>query len=648
MQRLSNTPKSTARDGRLTAILEPAAPAGFMSNLRLVWKILLIVAALALASLAIVVTSLGGFSTLRYQLDNLYSYRLIPIATINKADASFADLQANIEEIKNPSTSPLRRSNLVESVLQTDQAGDQIIEQYEKEWITAANPRFAQVLQSQGRSDLQNLESEVFKAIKDSHAVASLATAKLIEQVRRGKLDPAQADAARSAYSEVRTRLKDLIEVNNQFASISNDIAQAAYRGAVRAMLSALGVAALVGSLLVFWVVNSTTRRLAELEKGAQSLRQGNLDFQVKVLGRDEIGAISRTLNASVGQLKDFQERQEQDRQRGMQLQENVARFQNVATEIAGGDLTRRGEVTQDVLGNVVDAVNLTVEEISYLLKDVRQAAESVNRGATQMNALTENIAQGAQMQAGEVTQVREQTLGVSSNIRTMAEQATGAAQAAQETLEMARHGREAVTQAMIGMNEIRSEMTSIAENIAGLNSRSAQIESIAKTLEDFASQTNLLALNASFEAAGAGQAGRRFAVVAEEIRKLAEESARETQRVGSLVRQVQSDIVQVAAQTQDGVREAETGYRVADTAGNRLQEIARLAEQSAGLASQISELAQAQVPVVEGVSGAVQKIAQAAETTESESSQGRKAAQSMRELATNLTQNLNRFKLPA
>jgi len=102
-------------------------------------------------------------------------------------------------------------------------------------------------------------------------------------------------------------------------------------------------------------------------------------------------------------------------------------------------------------------------------------------------------------------------------------------------------------------MSDIRREMQAIAENITALAQRSAEIENITRVLEDFASQTNLLALNASFEAAGAGAAGRRFAIVADEIRKLAEESARETSRVNNLVQQVQNDIGRVVELVREG-----------------------------------------------------------------------------------------------
>jgi methyl-accepting chemotaxis protein len=591
--------------------------------------------------------SLWGLGQLRQQIDHLHFLTLASQVSLGTAESRYAELQRNVESIANPSTSAGHRAALITLSQQTLQETAFILERYQAEWISSASPAFTAALARLGQADLQQLEAEVLQQLQTSHQAVLPFFERLSQQALGGRIDPRTLEAVQLGYDRVRADLRNLIEINNQFATLSHTEATAAYQRSrdlfIAVLLGGLALAALFNGLLL----RSLQQRSRSLLRGAEALQQGRYDHLTGLGGRDELGVVARTLDSAVVQLRGFLTRQEEERQRGLELQQNVRRFLDIATQIASGDLTKRGGVSNDALGSVVDAVNLTVEEISFLLKDVRQAAESVSQNAAQMDQLTASIASGALLQAQEVSQVQNQSQQVAHGIRQMAQSANVTAQAARQTLESAQLGRQAVTQTLSGMSDIRMEMQAVAENIAALAQRSAEIEDITKVLEDFASQTNLLALNATFEAAGAGAAGRRFAVVANEIRRLAEESARETSRVSSLVQQVQSDIARVVGLVQDGVREVETGYGVATSAGSRLEEIASLAAQSAGLAQEISGLAQSQVSAVERVDQAVQKIAHTAQQTGHESQEGRRSAGAMRILAEQLSSSLGRFRLP-
>lgn len=411
--------------------------------------------------------------------------------------------------------------------------------------------------------------------------------------------------------------------------------------------LLAIAIALALTFLLIATIIQRITLPLGKLYQASLKLAQGNLNAQVEVESLDEVGALSKTFNESIALIRSKAESDAQERERNTQLQTNISEFLGVAMDVAQGDLTKKGKVTEDVLGSVVDAINVMTDEIAQLLLNVQQAAQSVNQGAEQMDSLTDSIASDAQTQASEVIQVRERAQQATQTIREMAEQASASAKQAQQTLEVAQAGRLAVNATLSGMTDLRIEIQGISEQVRQLSIQSTEIETIAKTLEDFASQTNLLALNASFEAAGAGTFGRRFAVIADEIRSLAESSAREVSRVGSLVKEVQSNIGGVVAMAHDGVRQVESGYQVANTAGQRLEQISNLVSQTAVVAEQIAKLAQGQVAEVEQVSLAVQNIAQTVANTEQESLQGRQAAQDIRQLAETLSSNLSRFRLP-
>ncbi|RPH74938.1 MAG: methyl-accepting chemotaxis protein, partial [Candidatus Rokuibacteriota bacterium] len=208
--------------------------------------------------------------------------------------------------------------------------------------------------------------------------------------------------------------------------------------------------------------------------------------------------------------------------------------------------------------------------------------------------------------------------------------------------------GDQAVRDSLAGMHRIRSEVQVIAKKIKGLGDRSLEISAIVNLIEELASHTNLLALNAAIEAAGAGEAGLRFGVVADEIRKLAERATKATKDVAALVRTVQTETQEAVIAMEDGTREVEAGYQVTIRAEEHLKEIAGISTSSAELAQGISRTSAQQADGVEGVARAMHSIAAVAVETEQAVLQTRKTVEDLVKLADELTRSLSRFKLAA
>jgi twitching motility protein PilJ len=620
---------------------------GFLENSRIVFKIALIVGALVLGIAATAFVSRQGLQLMRYHIGNLYEFMLIPITALKDAEQGLTTFELEAQALKNSQATVSQRAELLKALEAADKRADGVFEQYGKDWITTVSPEFTATLTQWGQLDLQAQEVAAYGQIEKLHESADKILKSYFEFAKRGQYDPVKLSAALELYAQIRPELAKLIDVNLQFAKLSNDDAVAGFNRANMLTLIALAVSLLVGIALTVLIVRSITARLGELTRAANALRDGNLETSVNMRGTDEIGIVGDTFNDAIVQLRGFSKQQDQERQRSLELQGNISNFLNVTMDISQGDFTKKGHVSDDVLGNVVDAINVMTEEIGLLLKDVSGAADQVLKGSNQMTAVNDHIAQSTEGQARLAEQARARSVEVTASIRAMAQGAAQTAQAAQQTLQASQQGQVAVTETMTGMESVRREMQGLTEGVQSLAQRSSEIQTIVKTIANFASQTNLLALSAALEAAGAGESGKRFASVADQVRRLADDSTRATQQITALIKSFEGDISVLSERAEGGAREVEQGYKVAAQAGARLQDISRLAQQSAALVQGISSVTQQQAVNVEQVSRAAQVIASTAAQTGTESAKGRQAAQELRLLSQELTQNLSRFRLP-
>ena len=391
------------------------------------------------------------------------------------------------------------------------------------------------------------------------------------------------------------------------------------------------------------------TRPVNALMAGAERVGRGDLSQLVPVTSRDEIGQMTLTFNESIVRLRALVQTEadrDEERRKREDLQQNIIKFLDTAVEIGKGDLTRRGEVTWDVLGNVVDAINLMVEEIATVVGDVREAALRVTAGSQDTIKLTGELSVASQAQTRDAASVTHSMSDVMTSVRQVAASADQSAQAAHQVLQAASKGEEAVRNSLASMQQIRSEVQTISKKIKSLGDRSLEISDIVNTIQDIAAQTHLLALNASIEAAGAGEAGLRFSVVADEVRQLAERATQATRDIGTLIKGVQVETQEAVVAMESGTREVETGYEVSLRAEEALQEIGKISQSSSELAAEISRASQQQVRGAEAMAGAVEAISGAAVKTEQGVQQSRTNVEQLSRLAEELTVKLSRFKL--
>ncbi len=401
-----------------------------------------------------------------------------------------------------------------------------------------------------------------------------------------------------------------------------------------------------LSTLLVLWIARQITRPIGTLVEVAERVSKGDLSKTAPVTSRDEIGTLGTTFNNAIMQLREAATRNEQEVVRSRDLQTNIGSFLNVAMDIAGGDFTQRGQVSEDVLGNVVDAINLMVEEISLVLTEFSETANSVRSGSGELLLTTEAIAAGSQQQTVEAQRARNQVVQITGSIQQMARDAEASARATQQALTASEQGQQAMDDTLGGMQNIRREVQGISKRVKTLGERSLEISEIVETISRISSQTNLLALNAAIEAAGAGEAGERFSVIAAQVRKLAEDTSSATGRVDGLIKRIQEEVQEVNLGVEGGTREVEAGYRVATEAGERLKEVAEVVRQAVTFAQSISQATETQVVNVTEVGNSVQSMATLSESSRDRVVRGREAAENLQDLAERLTESLVRFRL--
>lgn len=417
-----------------------------------------------------------------------------------------------------------------------------------------------------------------------------------------------------------------------------------------------------IGLLLILILTKVIIRQINKLNDAAQNVASGNLDVTLDLNSENEIGVLAVSFRKMTQSIKDgnriiVEEKesiaaQVEDAVRESENQKKylTASVENIVKEMdkfAAGDLTVALKVEKDdEIGKLFSGFNEAVNNIGTMISQVSEAVAATASASSQISASSEEMASGASEQSLQTTEVASSIEEMTRTILETTKNATVALNASKEAGIVAKEGGRVVTETITGMNRIAAVVQKSADTVLALGKSSNQIGEIVQVIDDIADQTNLLALNAAIEAARAGEQGRGFAVVADEVRKLAERTTKATKEIAAMIKQIQKETEGAVSSMQEGTVEVEKGKQLADKAGKSLTDIIAGAQLAVDVVTQVAAASEEQSVTSEQISKNIDTINNITQESTTGVQQIARAAEDLNKLTNNLQELISHFKL--
>ena len=346
--------------------------------------------------------------------------------------------------------------------------------------------------------------------------------------------------------------------------------------------------------------------------------------------------------------LNDSRRRAEESERQNRVNQDAILQLLDEISNLANGDLTVRAKVTEHVTGAIADSINYTIDELRRLVAGINNASQQVTSATQEAQTVSGQLLQATHKQASEIQGAGQSATLMAQSMIEVSKKAHDSSKVAESSLHAAQKGAQAVQNAIRGMNDIRDQIQETSKRIKRLGESSQEIGEIVQLISDITEQTNVLALNAAIQAASAGEAGRGFTVVAEEVQRLAERSGEATKHISAIVKSIQRDTQDAVEAMERSTQGVVQGTKTADEADQALREIGTVSRQLSELIGSISLATQQQAVSATKIAANMKVILGITQLTTDGTKQTATSAARLTELADGLKSSVAGFKLAA
>ena len=427
-----------------------------------------------------------------------------------------------------------------------------------------------------------------------------------------------------NTHEELYTIAVDFTNIIDHIREGQEEKMASAQASAVSMTVTFIIGALILGVAIAFVIARGISKPVSNMATIAQEIAVGDINHDIKFTSKDEVGMLANSFRGLIDYMKELA---------------------GAAEKIAANDLTVKvsPKSERDVLGNSFETM---INNLTGMIRELAANAEQLVSAATEVASSSEQMSRGAQEQTSQVSQVSTAIEEMTATIVESSKNAGEATEASSNANNTAGEGGRVVSDTISGMQRIASVVRESADSIAKLAKSADQIGEIIGVIDDIADQTNLLALNAAIEAARAGEQGRGFAVVADEVRKLAERTGKATGEITEMIKGIQKETSDAVESMESGIKEVDSGKELADQAGNSLGEIVNMSQQVMDMIQQIATASEQQSAAAEQISKNVESISSITRQTATGAEQSAAAAEELNQQAEGLKLMISRFRL--